>query len=74
MQFDRSKLEAVILHTCDVCPPAKLGAVKLHKVLYFLDMIHFAQSGSRLAISGKVLKGLERRREAEAALYEMRWY
>jgi lysozyme len=24
--------------------------------------------------AGKVLKGLERRREAEAALYEMRWY
>jgi lysozyme len=23
---------------------------------------------------GKVLKGLERRREAEAALYELRWY
>ncbi len=23
---------------------------------------------------GMVLKGLERRREAEAALYEMRWY
>jgi lysozyme len=23
---------------------------------------------------GKVLKGLKRRREAEAALYEMRWY
>jgi len=23
---------------------------------------------------GKVLKGLERRRKAEAALYEMRWY
>jgi lysozyme len=23
---------------------------------------------------GKVLKGIERRREAEAALYEMRWY
>jgi lysozyme len=23
---------------------------------------------------GKVLKGLERQREAEAALYEMRWY
>jgi GH24 family phage-related lysozyme (muramidase) len=23
---------------------------------------------------GRVLKGLERRREAEAALYEMRWY
>jgi lysozyme len=25
-------------------------------------------------VGGKVLKGLERRREAEAALYEMRWY
>jgi lysozyme len=23
---------------------------------------------------GKVLKGLERRREAEATLYELRWY
>jgi lysozyme len=23
---------------------------------------------------GKVVRGLERRREAEAALYEMRWY
>jgi hypothetical protein len=24
--------------------------------------------------AGEVLKGLERRREAEAALYQMRWY
>jgi hypothetical protein len=46
MQFDRAKLRAVILHTCQSCPPERLGAVKLHKVLYFLDMIHYAQSGS----------------------------
>ncbi|RSY88025.1 DUF4065 domain-containing protein [Sphingomonas koreensis] len=45
MQFDRSKLEAVILRTCNACPAEKLGAVKLHKVLYFLDMLHYAQEG-----------------------------
>jgi hypothetical protein len=32
------------------------------------QMKHWNRAG------GKVLKGLERRREAEAALYEMRWY
>jgi len=50
MQFDRSKLKAVILRTCKACPPDRLGAVKLHKVLYFLDMIHYAQMGS--AVTG----------------------
>lgn len=46
MQFNRAKLKAVILHTCNSCPPDRLGAVKLHKMLYFLDMISYAQSGS----------------------------
>lgn len=50
MQFDRNKLKAVILHTCDTCGSEKLGAVKLHKVLYFLDMINYAQSG--LSVTG----------------------
>ena len=45
MQFDRTKLKAVVLHTCASCEPERLGAVKLHKVLYFLDMIYFAQFG-----------------------------
>lgn len=44
MQFDRAKLKAAILHTCEAVPPERLGAVKLHKVLYFLDMIHYAQT------------------------------
>nr|WP_295662300.1 Panacea domain-containing protein [Polymorphobacter sp.] len=43
--LDRAKIKAVILHTCRACPPERLGAVKLHKVLYFLDMINFAQTG-----------------------------
>jgi Protein of unknown function (DUF4065) len=50
MQFDRSKLKAAILRICKACGPEKLGAVKLHKVLYFTDMISYAQSG--LAVTG----------------------
>lgn len=50
MQFDRNKLKAAILHTCRKSDARNLGAVKLHKVLYFLDMIQYAQSGS--AVTG----------------------
>ena len=46
VQFDRAKLRASILHTCRNVEPDRLGAVKLHKVLYFLDMLNYAQSGS----------------------------
>lgn len=46
MQFDREKLKAAILYTCTRCPPAQLGAVKLHKVLYFADMLRYAGVGS----------------------------
>ena len=45
MQFDRAKLKAVILYTCSACDPSKLGAVKLHKVLYYADMLWYAASG-----------------------------
>ncbi|WOE75410.1 Panacea domain-containing protein [Alterisphingorhabdus coralli] len=42
IQFDRNKMRAVILHVCHACSPDDLGAVKLHKVLYFLDMLSYA--------------------------------
>jgi hypothetical protein len=45
MQFDRHKLKAVILYTAFTCLPGRLGAVKLHKVLYFVDMLHYADAG-----------------------------
>lgn len=45
MQFDRAKLKAVILYTCSKCEASQLGAVKLHKVLYYADMIHYAHVG-----------------------------
>jgi peptide deformylase len=46
MQFDKTKLRAVVLYTCAHCGPADLGAVKLHKVLYFTDMLHHVRVGT----------------------------
>lgn len=54
VQFDRNKLKAVILHVCRTVASDRLGAVKLHKILYFLDMIYFAQSGR--AVTGAEYK------------------
>ncbi len=54
MPFDREKLKAAILHICAGCDPANLGAVKLHKVLYFSDMLHYAQTGK--PITGAVYR------------------
>jgi Protein of unknown function (DUF4065) len=46
MQFDREKYKAVILYTCVKCEAHQLGAVKLHKVLYYADMLHYAHMGA----------------------------
>ncbi|MBV8826725.1 MAG: peptide deformylase [Hyphomicrobiales bacterium] len=46
MQFDEAKLRATVLYTFAHSDPAKLGAVKLHKVLYFTDMLHYLRAGS----------------------------
>ncbi|QUM72499.1 Panacea domain-containing protein [Sphingopyxis granuli] len=43
-------MRAVILRVCHSCDPADLGAVKLNKVLYFLDMISYAHH--RQAVTG----------------------
>lgn len=45
MQFDREKLKQAVLYICNRCPADKLGAVKLHKVLYFSDMVRYADTG-----------------------------
>lgn len=54
MQFDREKLKAVILYVCKRCRAGDLGAVKLHKVLYFSDMIRYIQLGT--AITGSTYR------------------
>jgi len=46
MQFDAAKLRAGVLYTISHCDPDKLGAVKLHKVLYFTDMLHYLRVGT----------------------------
>ena len=46
MQFDRAKLRTVILYICSRCEPSQLGAVKLHKALYFADMLVYAYVGA----------------------------
>jgi len=45
MQFDRAKLKTVVLYVCSKCEPSELGAVKLHKVLYYADMISYIENG-----------------------------
>lgn len=48
MQFDREKLQELVLYIVSACGPQELGAVKLHKVLYFSDMLTFINEGRPL--------------------------
>jgi len=45
VQFDKAKLHAAILYVFAKCAPSDLGAVKLHKVLYYTDMFHYLSEG-----------------------------
>jgi hypothetical protein len=47
-QFNRVKFTELVLYICSMCEPHRLGAVKLHKVLYFSDMFWFAVTGTPL--------------------------
>jgi hypothetical protein len=47
-QFDREKFKDVIHHIVALTDPEELGRVKLHKVLYFTDMIWFIAEGHGL--------------------------
>ncbi len=46
--FDRVRFKAAVHLVCDRCEPSRLGNVKLHKILYFADMMAFAGSGEPL--------------------------
>lgn len=45
VQFDRLKFKQLVLYICANCAPDRLGAVKLHKILYLADMVQFALEG-----------------------------
>lgn len=47
-QFNRQKLKSAIHHICTSVDPADLGKVKLHKILYFADMLHYLENGRPL--------------------------
>jgi len=41
-KVDREKLKDVVHYICSKCnEPSELGNVKLHKILYFADMLHY---------------------------------
>jgi uncharacterized phage-associated protein len=48
VRFDRAKLKAATLYVCSRMQPHELGNVKLHKILYFADMLRFADQGEPL--------------------------
>jgi len=47
-QLDFERLLDVVHYICSKCDPSELGNVKLHKILYFSDMLHFAKTGRPL--------------------------
>lgn len=48
MAFNASKFDALVHYICSVCTAAKLGAVKLNKVLYYADMMTYALHGASI--------------------------
>ncbi|GGX38853.1 hypothetical protein GCM10007385_02170 [Tateyamaria omphalii] len=47
-QVDRKKLELIVHTIIDECEPVELGQVKLHKCLYYADMLSYLNSGRPL--------------------------
>lgn len=45
IQFDRQKFKEVVLYICQKAARDRLGGVKLHKTLYYADMVQFAFTG-----------------------------
>ena len=51
IHLNKAKLEEAVHYICRVCNEEnRLGAVKLNKILYYSDMIHYAKTGK--AITG----------------------
>lgn len=70
LQFDREKMRAVILRACHSCAPAELGAVKLHKVLYYLDMTMYAHQ--RAAVTGATYRKRPNGPASDQLLFQLR--
>lgn len=46
INFNREKFKAVVHYICHACKnnPETLGKTKLHKILYFSDMLHYVET------------------------------
>ena len=53
-KLDRRKLRDAIRMIIDQCEPSALGQVKLHKALYYLDMLSFLHTGR--SVTGSTYK------------------
>ena len=53
-QFDRSKFKETVLYICAHCEASNLGSVKLHKALYFADMLKYVWDGQ--PITGEIYR------------------
>jgi hypothetical protein len=67
---DTTKLRAAIKHVVSLCSPDELGMVKLHKTLYYADMVHFATRGE--AITGAEYRKREHGPTCDLALTALR--
>jgi uncharacterized phage-associated protein len=45
IQFNREKLKAAVWLIASHCPPEEMGNVKMHKTLYFADMMAYLNTG-----------------------------
>lgn len=69
-QFNREKMRAVVLRVCHSCAAEDVGAVKLHKVLYFLDMLSYAQQ--RKAVTGATYRKRPNGPASDQLLFSLR--
>lgn len=49
VSFDMAKLKEAVHYICATCTATdRLGAVKLNKILYYSDMLHYAETGQSI--------------------------
>ncbi len=46
--FDYEKFRAAVHFVCNACNPEELGRLKLHKILYYADFLHYLDTGAPL--------------------------
>jgi hypothetical protein len=69
-QFDPAKFKELVLYICSKAEPERLGSVKLHKTLYYSDMLHYVDAGH--PITGAIYRKRQLGPTADALLRTLR--